>query len=329
MVLTKTEKNKLRNFNGTIKQAEIIIGKKLTRDEKLDLKLITIVSRIRTAINEDDNLYLNKLFRQKIIPNRGKLTGKEKTIRDRKLKRKLDRYNQNQQRRRDAENDFGLNRLFREPRFEDIAPRLRRLFNDGYQNHYEIVETIHGYPHFDAIRYHYRINGDLDIFHIGKAIEDLFAKMRANTNANSSIRLTISSPLTSKNTRVLRNINLGIEWLHFNTITFLDYEEIELNQIEFILDVYQSQVGSGRALKIIDKDESKSIILIPQTGFTKYGKTICESRSILVALVKCYREYTQENIFKNNLTEADIKAINYKRSIKTKINEGIIQDSEY
>jgi len=73
--------------------------------------------------------------------------------------------------------------------------------------------------------------------------------------------------------------------------------------------------------RIITVDSKRSIIQI------KNKDTICLARAIVVSLVVQAREKLQD-IFRNNITDEELKKINKNRQCKSRINEGVIGDNE-
>src|SRR5207245_7000084 len=79
--------------------------------------------------------------------------------------------------------------------------------------------------------------------------------------------------------------------------------------------------GTGKRVNaIINLDDKRSITQINNTD------SICLVRAVLVAL--SYRKEELQEVFKDKLTVTEIKDINYRRQIKTKINEDIILETE-
>jgi len=81
--------------------------------------------------------------------------------------------------------------------------------------------------------------------------------------------------------------------------------------------------GGTKSNKIVSKSETRSIVQI------RNDDTMCCVRSINVCLAYTHIE-TLQSVFRYNLTEEDIKKINYKRQKKnyTNINNGEFSENE-
>jgi len=92
--------------------------------------------------------------------------------------------------------------------------------------------------------------------------------------------------------------------------------------LTFKLLTIQIPTASGRTVnRIITVDSKRSIIQI------RNKDTICLARSIVVSLsVKDSAKL--QDIFINNLTQAEIRKINTQRQTKSQINDGILSDNE-
>jgi hypothetical protein len=95
----------------------------------------------------------------------------------------------------------------------------------------------------------------------------------------------------------------------------------ELQQLEFILTVYSLGDGTGRLTNpMLDSATSKYIITIQ----TNPNETNCMARAIVVGLA--VNQLLGK--FKNTLTENEIKTINSRKIIKSKLNDGVTSDEE-
>ena len=113
-------------------------------------------------------------------------------------------------------------------------------------------------------------------------------------------------------------INKLAEWV----ILFIDYDDMEIEDITIKLLKIEIPSGSGRRVnRIITVDSKHSIIQI------KNKDTICLARAIVVGLMVQNKEKLQD-IFSNNITGEELKQINKNRQSKSRINEGIIDDNE-
>ena len=97
--------------------------------------------------------------------------------------------------------------------------------------------------------------------------------------------------------------------------TLADWVTIKLLKIEI-------PTGSGGTVnKIITVHSKRSIIQI------RNKDTICLARAIVVGLAVQSKEKFQD-IFRNNITDEELKQINKNRQCQSRINEGIISDNE-
>ena len=104
-------------------------------------------------------------------------------------------------------------------------------------------------------------------------------------------------------------------------ILFIDYHDMEIEDITIKLLKIEIPTGTGRVNKIITVDSKHSIIQI------RNKDTICLTRAIIVGL-SVYNPEKLQDIFKNNISDNELKEINKSRQCKSRIYEGIISDSE-
>ena len=138
------------------------------------------------------------------------------------------------------------------------------------------------------------------------AIKDLIAQMTQNEPKTVYIQLSIRFPHTDKqpHTSLLSKqeaVDQLYEWISFT----VEYREVQISDATITLLKIYVPTGAGRNNKIVNISESKSIIEIPNDD------TTCCVRAILLCLAYNDRERLQ-NVFKNNLTPAEIAQINYK-----------------
>jgi len=89
-------------------------------------------------------------------------------------------------------------------------------------------------------------------------------------------------------------------------ILFIDYHDMKIEDITIKLLNIEIPTGTGcRVNRIITVDNKRSIIQI------RNRDTICLARAIVVGLAVNHREKLQ-SILKHNLTEAELKDINYR-----------------
>ena len=150
--------------------------------------------------------------------------------------------------------------------------------------------------------------------------------MRMTSNLPANVRIKIGL-ITTQNgdvevsSKILTRAQMNdiiSEWVNY----FMDYKDIDIEDITFRLMAIEIPNGTGRsANKIINVSSSRCIIQI------KNKDTLCLVKSIIVAMSVNNVPKLQE-IFKGKLSEDEIKAINYRRKTKTEIQEGIISVNE-
>ena len=112
-------------------------------------------------------------------------------------------------------------------------------------------------------------------------------------------------------------IKMLTEWVNY----LIDYKDFDISDITFQVTAIEIPTGTGRKCNAINTlDNKRSIVQI------KNNDTICLARSIVVAL--SYNKEILQNIFNNQLSIDEIKAINYRKQTQTQINQGIISDNE-
>jgi hypothetical protein len=94
-----------------------------------------------------------------------------------------------------------------------------------------------------------------------------------------------------------------------------------MENMTFKLDAVEIPTGTGRVYKIVKVESKISIIQV------RNYDTMCLARSIVVGLAVRNKEKLR-SIFKGNLRDAELEAIDKGRQIKTKINDSIISESE-
>ena len=92
-----------------------------------------------------------------------------------------------------------------------------------------------------------------------------------------------------------------VDWV----ILFIDYHDMDIKDITIKLLKIKIPTGAGKVNRIITVDSKRSIIQI------RNRDTICLARAIVVGLAVNHREKLQ-SILKHNLTEAELKDINYR-----------------
>ena len=207
--------------------------------------------------------------------------------------------------------DFHIPNIFRESH-SDIKP---------YK-----IEKIRAYRNdkFRADRSDWQISGPVDIFQVNDVITQLVNRMTANLPDNVKLQVSLTSSVndTVNQTKLLNKneiVNKLSDWVHF----FIDYHDMELENITFKLIAIELPTGAGRVNTIISVDSKRSIIQV------KNNDTICLARAIIVGLAVNHRDKIQ-TVFANNLTNDEVKEINKGRreTNKTQINQGILSDNE-
>ena len=168
----------------------------------------------------------------------------------------------------------------------------------------------------------WKIFGSINLFNIHRAIAELIRRMTSHLPQNSKIqvRLKIANSTRQPYTGLLSKpeaIDMLSEWVNF----FIDYHDMDIENITFKLTAIEIPQGAGRKVNaIINLDDKRCITQI------KNNDTICLVRAIIVAL--SYNKDKLQEVFKGKLTDQEIAAINFRRQKKTKIHEGKISDNE-
>ena len=168
----------------------------------------------------------------------------------------------------------------------------------------------------------WKIYGSINLFNIHRAIAELIRRMTSHLPQNSKIqvRLKIANSTRQPYTGLLskpKAIDMLSEWVNF----FIDYHDMDIENITFKLTAIEIPQGAGRKVNaIINLDDKRCITQI------KNNDTICLVRAIIVAL--SYNKDKLQEVFKGKLTDQEIAAINFRRQKKTQIHEGKISDNE-
>jgi hypothetical protein len=159
---------------------------------------------------------------------------------------------------------------------------------------------------------------------VNEVITQLVDRMTENLPDNVKLQVSLISSVndTVNYTKLLnRNeiVNKLSDWVHF----FIDYHDMELENITFKLLAIELPTGAGRVNTIITIDSKRSIIQV------KNYDTLCLARAIIVGLAVNHRDKIQ-TVFANNLTNDEVKEINkgWQLTNKTQINQGILSDNE-
>ena len=214
---------------------------------------------------------------------------------------------------------------------QDTVYRVAGLFKsrpnrDGNKNSYT-VEKIkeYNFEKFNTTRSRWKVSGDVDIFQIHSVLEELIEKMTEGKTNNVKLQISLENDKNDKvyQTQLLNKAEM-IEKLQDWVVLFVDYDDMEIEDITFKLLKIEIPTGSGRRVnKIITVDSKRSIIQI------KNNDTICLARAIVVGLAVHNKEKLQY-IFKDNIRDSELKEINKSRrkELQSKIREGEITENE-
>jgi len=204
----------------------------------------------------------------------------------------------------------------------DTPYRIAKLFTDN-ANSYRI-EKVHEYRYdkCKSIRSEWKSYGEVDIFQVHNVVTELIN--RTTEGHPENVRLQISLENTHNNriieTKLMSKyevIEKAVEWVNI----FIVYYDMKMEDITLKLLTIQIPTGSRRVNKIITLDGKRSIIQI------RNKDTICLARALVVGLAVNNRE-TLQYIFRNKLTEDELKQINETRQTISQIHKGILSDNE-
>jgi hypothetical protein len=205
---------------------------------------------------------------------------------------------------------------------QDNIQRIAKLFRDN-KNTYKIEKTYeYYYEKYKTKRSEWKVFGDIDIFQVRDVISELVNRMTEGLPDNVKLKVTVENRQNDRvnQTKLLSKQDIICrlsDWVNI----FIDYYDMEIEDITFKLMTIEIPAGAGRVNKIITTESKRSIIQV------RNYDTKCLARSIVVGLVVNNKEKLQ-SVFKGNLTEAELKEINKGRQNKTKINDGILSDNE-
>ena len=109
-----------------------------------------------------------------------------------------------------------------------------------------------------------------------------------------------------------------VDWV----ILFIDYHDMDIEDITIKLLKIKIPQGAGRVNRIITVGSKRSIIQIRNKD--RYNMSC---KAIVVSLAINHKEKLQTTL-KNNLTEDEMKEINKDRKGSSLINEGIVSENE-
>jgi len=153
-------------------------------------------------------------------------------------------------------------------------------------------------------------------------IEELIRKMTEGLSDNVKLQIVLENNKNDQvnQTGLLNNTDM-IAKLADWVILFIDYYDMDIEDLTIKLLKIKIPKGAGRVNKIITVGSKRSIIQI------RNKNTICLARAIVVGLAVNHRKQLQK-IIKHNMTKTEAKDINYRLQIKTQINEKILSDNE-
>jgi len=180
---------------------------------------------------------------------------------------------------------------------QDHTYRLVKLFKSKNNNYR--IEKIHEYKieKFNTTRSDWKIFGHVDIFKIHDVIQELIARMTDGLTDNVKVQIILENDHNDmvSQTKLLNKIDM-IEKL-FNWVSlFIDYHDMEIEDITFKLLKIEIPEGAGKRVKrIITVRGKRSIIEIVNRD------KLCLARAIVVGLASLAREHL-ENILKDKVT---------------------------
>ena len=153
-------------------------------------------------------------------------------------------------------------------------------------------------------------------------IEELIRKMTEGLSGNVKLQIILENDKNDQvnQTGLLNKADMIaklVDWV----ILFIDYHDMDIEDITIKLLKIKIPQGAGRVNRIITVGSKRSIIQI------KNKDTICLARAIVVGLAVNHKEKLQTT-FKNNLTEDEMKETNKGRKDSSLINEGIVSENE-
>ena len=173
------------------------------------------------------------------------------------------------------------------------------------------VEKVKEYKYikFNSSRTEYKIYSDVDIFQVHNAVTELVNKMTTGLPDNVKLQISLENDKNDEvNQTKLLNKTFMVARLADWVILFIDYQDMEIEDIAIKLLKIDIPTGSGRRVnKIITVNSKCSIIKI------RNNDTICLARAIVVRLAVQNREKLPDT-FRSNLTEDELKQINTRSS---------------
>ena len=169
----------------------------------------------------------------------------------------------------------------------------------------------------------WKISGTVDMFNIHNTMKDLIQRMTEQIPINSKIQVSLQTAHNDSqpHTKLLTKnevCNFLADWVNH----FMDYKDMDIEDITFKLTAIELPTGSGRKVNaIINLQDKRSITQINNRD------NLCLARAIIVGLT--YNISELQKVFTGKLTLDEVNAINFrKQKTKTQINEGIFSDIE-
>ena len=319
MGLSEIEKNKLKVFSNLTldrNQIEELLGRKISNNEWRQIQNKPRRKRNRSkqskyfktfwksADGSDVNTLNNTERAQSVRTNRYKKMYKSvaQDAADTSLKRQFKTKIEDQK-----DKFHSVKSFFKNSEHRDLnIIRLSKYYSSKYQT--RVTE--------------WKIRGSVDLFNIQNAITELINRMTENINLNSKIQVSLKITNSDKQPHtplLLKSqiTDLLTEWVNY----FIGYHDINIDNITFKLTTIELPHGTGRKVNtIINLDDKRSITQISNKD------TICLVRAVIVAF--SYHKDKLQEIFKEKLTPTELKDIDYRRQLKTEINEGVISPNE-
>jgi len=214
-------------------------------------------------------------------------------------------------------------RRWQSQKHEPETYRIANIFRDN-SNKYNVIKVGEHYNNkYKTTRSQWKVTGDVDLFELHTVIRQLIDKMTESLSENIKLQVSLTN---SQNDHVIQTklltkqqmTNNLSDWVYF----FIDYQDMNIEDITFKLMSIELPKGEGRRVNaIINVDSKRSIIQV------KNYDTICLARAIVVGLAANSIANFQD-IFKNNMTEKEMNEINKRRQTKSQINTGILSENE-
>jgi len=169
----------------------------------------------------------------------------------------------------------------------------------------------HRYDRFESVRSEWKIYGDVDIFQVHNVMTELINRMTEGQPENVRLQISLEN---AQNNRIIETklmskhevIEKAVEWRNL----YIDYYDMKMEDITFKLLTIQTTTG-GRVNKIITVDSKRSIIQI------RNKDTMCLSRATIAVGLAVNNRETLQDMFRNKLTEDDLKQINKTKQTKS------------